>query len=387
MLMGREQRRYVIETVRAQIWEHWNRGLSISEITRVLPTRRISVGSIIRGHGGIAPPPRRRSSRALNSVERELICSGLPAGCSMREIARHLKRAPSTISREVKRHGGLMGYSGLRADERAWRRARRPRPCLLARHQGLRELVIQKLSIDWSPHQISGWLKKVYPDDETMRISHETIYRSLFIQARGVLKQQLAAHLRRRQSMRIPRAARHPRARSRIPDALCINQRPAHVEDRAIPGHWEGDLLCGDPSSQVATLVERKSRFLMLVKVPTKSSEDVVSALSTRVLKLPVELRGSLTWDRGIEMTAHKAFTLTTNMLVYFCDPRSPWQRGSNENTNGLLRQYLPKGHDLSIFSQEDLNGIARRLNERPRKTLDFYTPAQVLSQAIPLTG
>ncbi len=220
-----------------------------------------------------------------------------------------------------------------------------------------------------------------------MRVSHETIYRSWFIQARGVLKQQLAAHLRRRQSIRIPRAARNPRARSRIPDALCIGDRPPQVEDRANPGHWEGYLLCGDPSSQVATLVERKSRFLMLVKVPTKSTEDVVTALSTRVLTLPVELRGSLTWDRGIEMTAHKAFTLATSMLVYFCDPRSPWQRGSNENTNGLLRQYLPKGHNLSLFSQEDLNKIARRLNERPRKTLDFYTPVQVLSQAIPLTG
>jgi IS30 family transposase len=340
MLMSREQRSYVLEQVQTQIWDSWERGLSISEIARVLPTRRISVGSIIRGHGDIRPPPRRRSSRALSSGERELICKGLAAGCSMREIAGHLKRASSTVSREVKRHGGVMGYSGVRADERAWRRARRPRTCLLVRNHSLRELVVQKLSIDWSPHQISGWLKLAYPEDDSMRVSHETIYRTLFIRARGVLDTRLTQHLRRRQCMRIPRAARHPRARSRIPDAVCISERPAQVEDRATVGHWEGDLLCGDPTSQVATLVERKSRFLMLVKVPSsKSTNDVVASLSKHVLGLPTNLRRSLTWDRGIEMTNHKRFTHATNVPVYFCDPQSPWQRGSNENTNGLLRQ------------------------------------------------
>jgi IS30 family transposase len=337
--------------------------MSISQIARVLPTRRLSVGSIIHGHGGIRPPPRRRSKRALTSRARADL-QGVAAGCSMREIATHLRRAPSTIAREVKRHGGVMGYSGLRADERAWRRARRPRPCVLARNQRLRDLVIEKLSIEWSPHQISGWLKVAYPEDETMRVSHETIYRTLFIRARGVLDQQLTRHLRRHQRMRIPRAARHPRARSRIPDAVCISERPLQVEGRTIAGHWEGDLLCGDTSSQVATLVERKSRFAMVVKVPTKSSDEVVASLSKQVLKLPVALRRSLTWDRGIEMANHGDFTRATNAPVYFCDPQSPWQRGSNENTNGLLRQYLPKGHDLSIFTQEQLNAIATRLKE-----------------------
>jgi IS30 family transposase len=387
MLMSREQRRYVLNDVQRQIWDGWERGLSISEIVRVLPTRRISVGSIVRGHGGIRPKPRHRSTRALNSGERELICKGLAAGLSMREIARHLKRAPSTISREVKRHGGLMGYSGIRADESAWRRARRPRRCLLASNHQLRELVVQKLSIDWSPHQISGWLKVAHADDESMRISHETIYRTLFIRARGVLSTQLTQHLRRRQPIRIPRAARHPRARSRIPDALCINQRPSHVETRSTAGHWEGDLLCGNTSSQIATLVERKSRFLVLVKVPSKSTANVVTSLSRQVLSLPIDLRRSLTWDRGIEMTNHKAFTRSTNVPVYFCDPQSPWQRGSNENTNGLLRQYLPKGRDLSILSQEELDVIATRLNHRPRKTLDFRSPAEVLSQNVASTG
>lgn len=387
MLMSREQRRHVHEEVRAQIWDGWERGLSICEIVRVLPTRRISVGSIIRGHGGIRPSVRRRSSRALSAHERELICKGLAAGCSMREVARHLKRPASTITREVKRNGGVMGYSGLRADERAWTRARRPRSCLLARSYRLREVVIEKLSIDWSPHQISGWLKVAYPDDESMRISHETIYRTLFIKARGVLNPRLTSHLRRRQSIRIPRAARHPRARSRIPDAMCIDERPTEVEGRAIAGHWEGDLLCGDVSSQIATLVERKSRFVVLVKVPTKSSDDIARSLSEHVLRLPTDLRRTLTWDRGIEMARHKDFTCTTNMPVYFCDPQSPWQRGTNENTNGLLRQYLPKGQDLSIFSQEELTTIATRLNHRPRKTLDFRTPAEVLSQNVAFTG
>lgn len=387
MLMSREQRCYVLEAVQKQIWDGWARGLSISEIARVLPTRRISVGSIVRGHGGIRPQSQRRSARTLNASERELICKGLAAGLSMRAIARYLKRSPSTISREVKRHGGLMGYSGISADERAWRRARRPRRCLLASNFSLRELVIQKLSIDWSPHQISGWLKMAYPDDASMRISHETIYRTLFIRARGVLSSQLTRHLRRRQSLRIPRTARHPRARSRIPDAICISERPPQVENRATAGHWEGDLLCGDVSSQIATLVERKSRFLMLVKVQSKGTDDVVAPISQSFLSLPNTLRRSLTWDRGIEMTNHKAFTRTTSMPVYFCDPQSPWQRGSNENTNGLLRQYLPKGHDLSRLSQEELDVIATRLNHRPRRTLHFSTPAEVLSQNVASTG
>jgi IS30 family transposase len=319
--------------------------------------------------------------------EREEISRGLAAGCSMREIARHLQRAPSSISREVARHAGLHGYRAVIADERAWRRARRPKQCLLARHEALRQLVTQKLLIDWSPQQISGWLKLAYPDDETLRVSHETIYRSLFVQARGALKKELTAHLRRRRALRRSRnASTHPSKRGQIEDAVCISERPAQVEDRAVPGHWEGDLLCGTPSSQIATLVERKSRFVMLVKTPSKSTEQVVAALSKHVRKLPSQLRRSLTWDRGFELKAHKQFTLATQMQVYFCDPHSPWQRGSNENTNGLLRQYFPKGEDVSGYSQRQLDQIAMRLNQRPRETLGFRTPAQVLSLRVAST-
>jgi transposase, IS30 family len=299
----------------------------------------------------------------------------------MREIARHLRRAPSSISREVARHAGLLGYRAVIADERAWRRARRPKRCLLARHEALRQLVTQKLLIDWSPQQISGWLKLAYPDDETMRVSHETIYRSLFVQARGALKKELTAHLRHRRSLRRSRTAlSRPSPYGQIEDPVCISERPAQVEDRAVPGHWEGDLLCGDRQSQIATLVERKSRFVMLVRVPDRSTQRVVAALSKHVRKLPSELRRSLTWDRGFELKAHKRFTLATQMQVYFCDPHSPWQRGSNENTNGLLRQYFPKGQDVSGYSQRQLDQVAMRLNQRPRETLGFRTPAQVLS-------
>jgi transposase, IS30 family len=378
---------YMREAAQARIWEAWRGGLSASQIARVLGSHPMSVRHLISGQGGISPAIRRRSSRGLSAAERERITQGVAAGCSLREIARHLKRAASTISRELKRNGGALRYSGINADERAWRYARRPKACLLRRHHTLRELVIQKLSIDWSPQQISGWLKRAYPDDESMRVSHETIYRSLFIQARGVLRQELTAHLRRRQSLRIPQAARQSKSRGPIPDPVRISERPAQVEDRAIPGHWEGDLLCGGTDSQVATLVERQSRLVMVVKVATKSTQHVVPALTAQVMKLPGELRRTLTWDRGVEMVHHKRFTLATNMQVYFCDPSSPWQRGSNENTNGLLRQYLPKGEDLSVYSQKELDEIARRLNQRPRKTLDFRTPAEVFAQNVALTG
>ena len=246
-------------------------------------------------------------------------------------------------------------------------------------------MVTAKLLIDWSPQQISGWLSTAYPDDESMRVSHETIYRSLFIQARGALKKELTTHLRRGRSQRRARLiAPKP---STIVDAVSIRQRPADVEDRAIPGHWEGDLLCGSRSSQIATLVERKSRFVMLVKTPTKDTQLLVGALSKHVRKLPSQLRASLTWDRGSEMAGHKLLTLATQMQVYFCDPHSPWQRGSNENTNGLLRQYFPKGTDVSGFSQDHLDEVAMRLNQRPRKTLDFATPARVFALSVAQTG
>jgi IS30 family transposase len=378
---------YMRENLQGQVWDAWGRGLSIAQISRVLPTRLISARTLISAKGGIRPAPRRRSMRALSAVEREQIGEGLAAGCSLRTIAAHLKRAPSTISREIKRNLGVMRYSGLSADERAWRKARRPKKCLLAERPSLRDLVIQMLLLEWSPQQISGWLRTVYPHDPMMQVSHETIYRSLFIQSRGVLKQQLCAHLRRAQSMRRPRAARDPTLRSPIPDAVCIRARPAEVQDRAIPGHWEGDLLCGTDSTQIATLVERTSRFVMLVKMANRNPSEVAQALGQHVRVLPAELRRSLTWDRGLEMRKHKDFTLASQMQVYFCDPQSPWQRGTNENTNGLLRQYLPKATNLSSWSQEQLNEIALRLNQRPRKTLNFRIPAELLSSCVALTG
>ena len=383
--MNRVPKRSVSEATRALIWDRWGQGLNAARIARDLNVRKVRVHSVIHWHGGIRPPQRRRSERALKATEREAISRGLVAGCSMREIARHLQRAPSSISREIARCGGINRYRALHADQRAWWRARRPKRCVLARQEPLRQLVTAKLLIDWSPQQISCWLKKAYPDDESMRVSHETIYRSLFIQARGALKKELTAHLRRGRTLR--RARNVINRPPSIVDAVSIRQRPADVEDRAIPGHWEGDLLCGSGASQIATLVERKSRFVMLVKTPVKTSEVIVGALSKQVRKLPSQLRASLTWDRGSEMAAHKSFTLATKMQVYFCDPNSPWQRGSNENTNGLLRQYFPKSTDVSQFSQEHLDEIAMRLNQRPRKTLNYETPAYVFAQSVASTG
>jgi IS30 family transposase len=299
-----------------------------------------------------------------------------------------LQRAASTVSREVVRHGGRSLYRANEADHRAWKSAQRPKACLLARHRKLRRIVASKLILDWSPEQISGWLKRRYPSNESMRVSHETIYRSLFIQARGVLKKELIQHLRSKRLIRRSRQARTGgQSRGQIVDAISISERPAEIEDRAIPGHWEGDLLSGTGNSHIATLVERHSRFTILVKVPSKDTATVVDALTRQVRKLPASLRRSLTWDRGLEMAKHKSFTVATNVNVYFCDPQSPWQRGTNENTNGLLRQYFPRKTDLSGYSQADLDKVASRLNQRPRKTLGFQTPASKLQASVALTG
>jgi IS30 family transposase len=299
----------------------------------------------------------------------------------MREIARRLDRAASTVSREVRRHGGGPAYRAHDADCQAWGWALRPKRCLLAMKQNLRDTVASKLILDWSPEQISGWLKKRYPDNPSMRVSHETIYRSLFIQARGALKKELTGYLRSKRRIRRSRHA-SVHGHGRIIDAISIRERPAEAEDRAIPGHWEGDLLCGGKNSYIATLVERHSRFLMLIKLSGKDTSVVVAALSKHVRKLPSTLRRSLTWDRGLEMAKHKDFTVATDVQVYFCDPQSPWQRGTNENTNLLLRQYFPRGTDLSVHSQGHLDQIALRLNQRPRKTLGFQTPAGKLQAA-----
>jgi IS30 family transposase len=341
----------------------------------------------LKPHGGIRPAPRRRSRRVLSIDEREEISRGIAAGGSLRSIAARLHRAPSTISRELRRNGGLGRYRAAAADRRAWQRALRPKPCKLARHDQLRQLVAARLEENWSPEQIAGWLKHTYPGDEAYQVSHETIYRSLFVQARGVLKKDLQAHLR---SGRAIRRSRHASSkgdqRGSIVDAISIRERPASVEDRAVPGHWEGDLLCGSSNSYIVTLVERHSRYVLLAKVTNRDSRSVITALIEQAKRLPDELVKSLTWDRGKEMAEHKRFTLATDAAVYFCDPQSPWQRGSNENTNGLLRQYFPKGTNLSVHSQERLNEIARQLNQRPRKTLGYETPAERFEACVAMT-
>jgi IS30 family transposase len=321
-------------------------------------------------------------------AEREEISRAAAVGHSIRSIAARLQRSPSTISREFERNGGRAGYRAALADQAAWDRAHRPKPCKLVENRSLARVVSDKLKLRWSPEQVAGWLRKSHPRDESWHVSHETIYRSLFIQARGALKKELLEHLRRTRGMRRSRHHTQKTAtHGQITDAVSISERPASVEDRAVPGHWEGDLVFGGRNSQIATLVERQTRYLMLVKLTGKDTETVVNALIKNARKLPQELYKSLTWDRGKELAAHKRFTMATDIKVYFCDPQSPWQRGSNENTNGLLRQYLPKGIDISGYSQAQLNAMARQLNERPRKTLGYRTPAEMLSQTVALTG
>jgi IS30 family transposase len=367
------------------MWERWRQGERVSDIARALKIPFMSINYALRRHGGFSPPQRRRAAHCLTLAEREEISRGLVMGWSVREIARQLGREPSTISREVRRNGGRRSYRAATADQAAWVRAQRPKPCKLARQRRLRRIVAKRLQCGWSPEQIAGWLPRQYPQDESLRVSHETIYRSLFVQSRGVLKRELLKHLRSGRTLRHGRPA--PRDQGRIVDPVSIRERPAEAEDRAVPGHWEGDLLVGSPHSFVATLVERHTRYLMLVKLPDKRTETVVAALTDLVQRLPTELRKSLTWDRGGELADHKQFTVATDVQLYFCDPYSPWQRGSNENTNGLLRQYLPKRTDLSVYTQEELDGIARQLNERPRKTLDFQTPAEKLQECVATIG
>ena len=372
---------------KSDIWRRWKAGESLHEIGRAFDKPHSSIRCLLLPRGGIPPAARHRSPRVLTLAEREDISRGIASGSSIRKIASGLDRAASTVSREVTRHGGRPAYRAHEADNQAWDSALRPKRCLLAVNRKLRDRVASKLILDWSPEQISGWLKTEYADDGSMQVSHETIYRSLFIQARGVLKKELLDHLRSKRRMRRSRhASPSGQSRGQIIDALSIRARPGEVEERAIPGHWEGDLLSGAKNSYIATLVERHSRFAMLIKVPSKETEAVVAALSRHVRKLPATLRRSLTWDRGLEMAKHKDFTVATDVKVYFCDPQSPWQRGSNENTNGLLRQYFPKGTDLSPYSQAQLDQVSRRLNQRPRKALGFQTPASRLQESVAST-
>ena len=370
---------------REELWERWKRGEGLKAIGRVLGKPSSCIFSHLSASGGIRPPSRRRSRLALTLAEREDISRGLVAGRSVRSMALALGRAPSTVSREIVRNGGSRWYRAAAADKRAWKQALRPKPCKLAVHGQLRQAVAARLERNWSPQQIAGWLKRTYPGTEACQVSHETIYRSLYVQARGVLKKQLMQHLRSRRSIR---RSRHATQKGRqIANAVSIRERPASIEDRAVPGHWEGDLLCGSKNSNIVTLVERHSRYVMLAKVPNRETRTVVNALIRQARKLPDELYKSLTWDRGKELADHQRFTMETKIAVYFCDPQSPWQRGSNENTNRLLRQYFPKGTDLSVHSQARLNYIARELNERPRMTLGYQSPAERFQACVASTG
>lgn len=384
----RTKRRFYTAAESAEIWYRWRRGESLKSIGRAFRKHSSSIFSHLSPSGGIAPPQRRRSERALTLVEREEISRGLVNGRSLRQIASRLGRAPSTVSREVARNGGTGPYRAVISDRQAWRRALRPKPCKLVTHPPLQRLVEDRLLHNWSPQQIAGWLKISYPEDEAFWVSHETIYRTLYVQTRGALKKELTEHLRTHRPIR---RSRHSTAkadtRGQIPDAVSISERPGSAEDRAVPGHWEGDLVCGSKNSYIVTLVERHSRYVMLGKIPSRDTRTVVDALIKLAKKLPDHLYQSLTWDRGKELADHKRFTVATDVQVYFCDPHSPWQRGSNENTNRLLRQYFPKGTDLSVHSQARLNYVARELNERPRETLGFATPKERFQACVASTG
>lgn len=376
--MKYRRRVFFTDKQKSEIWDRWQRGESMNSIGRGFDRSSSSIYPLLARTGGIRPPDRVRSRLALTLIDREEISRGLRAKMSLRSIARSLNRSASTISREVRRNGGSAQYRATQSEAAAWERTQRPKRCKLAGNTYLCGAISAKLIRKWSPQQIAGWLMREHPDDEDKQISHETIYRSLFIQTRGVLKKELLAHLRATRAIRRSRHATMKRSGvGRFNDAVSIRDRPAEVEDRAVPGHWEGDLIAGSGNSFIATLVERNTRYVMLTKVGNKDSHSIIQALIKQSRKLPKELYKSLTWDRGTEMAGHKKFTLATKIDVYLCEPHSPWQRGSNENTNRLLRQYFPKGTDLSIHSQAKLSAIARQLNERPRMTLGYETPAE----------
>ena len=370
------------------LWTRWRRGETAVQISDLLGCHQATVTWVVGRAGGVRPRQRRRAARVLRLSEREEISRGVAQDESARSLARRLGRAPSTITREIERQGGRIAYRAGPADAAAWQRAQRPKRARLLQHPRLRRVVTAWLEADWSPQQIAVQLRRCYPDDPTMHLSHETIYRALYVQARGALKRALVAHLRRGHRYRRPRAAaRTNRGPGQLVDIVSIAERPASADARAVPGHWEGDLLLGKRGTQIATLVERQSRFVLLLRVAAADSATVVDALARRITRLPTALQQSLTWDRGKEMAQHRRFTVTTGVQVYFCDPQSPWQRGSNENTNGLLRQYFPKGADLSTVTQRQLDAVALKLNSRPRQTLDWHTPAEVLAATVATTG
>lgn len=381
------QRKHPSEAERVEMWRRWKAGEPTKAIAQALGRADGSIHTWIGKAGGFAPRPAKRAARALTLVEREEISRGISAGESMRSIARRIERDPGVVCREIHRNGGVKRYRAARADEAAWARAKRPQRDVLQQRPELAGQVAAKLLLCWSPQQIAGWLKREFAHDARMQVSHETIYRTLFVQARGALRKELTSYLRRRTVLRRPKNAADTSQRFQIREAISISQRPAQAEDRAVPGHWEGDLLFGGLRSHIATLVERRSRYVMLVKVAGKDSESVVDALTRHVQQLPQGLMRTLTWDRGSEMSRHRQFSVATDVQVYFCDPSSPWQRGTNENTNGLLRQYFPKGMDLTHVTQAELDRVADQLNGRPRMTLGYATPAQTLFQTVATTG
>src|SRR5688572_3056094 len=372
-------------TEKNDLWQRWLRGESYKTIAEALRRAPESVRRVVVAEGGVAPKPRRRSRLALTPAERGEISRGLARGLSLRSLARTLNRAPSTLSREIRRNQGRDGYRASRAEHRAWCQSCRPKPYRLASVPTLRRIVARKLAVQWSPQQIAHWLRHAFPSDADMHVSHETIYRSLFVQSRGLLKQTLLKQLRRPRKMRRSRLAA-PIGQRKM-DIVSIRELPAVGADRAVPGHWEADLLVGAGPSHIATLVERQSRYVMLLRLPTKDARTLERALSRRIRRLLSGLVKSLTVDRGGEFAFHRQFTVATNVKVYFCDPQSPWQRGSNENTNGLLRQYFPRSMNLSPLTQAKLDAIALRLNTRPRMTLGYQTPAAKLAEIVASIG
>jgi len=374
------------EPTKNRVWELLGAGLDCPSVARSLGMNVDAVRAVEAETGGVRPRPRRSSKRVLSFQEREEISRGLAEGATLTDIAEALGRAVSTISREVAHNGGRDKYRALRADRRAWQCARRPKAAKLTTCPRLKKEVERLLEERFSPRQISKWLVREHPGDLELRVSHETIYQSLYVQGRGALRKELHQALRSGRAIRRPQARRAIKRQSRIPEMVMISERPAEVEDRAVPGHWEGDLIVGSKASRIGTLVERRTRFVMLLKLQNGTAEEMCQAMTRRIKTLPAELRGSVTWDQGNEMALHREFTIATGVQVYFCDPKSPWQRGSNENTNGLLRQYFPKGTDLSVHSQAELNRVARQLNGRPRETLGWFTPTEKMREVVATT-
>jgi len=374
---------------RETIWDMREAGVPVKRIAKHLGRQNSSLRMFIADHGGTRPSGRERSELRLSLEEREEISRGLAAGLSIRAIATGLGRSPSTVCREVNANGGRRSYRALQADRGAEKRALRPKRAKLSQCRRLPGTVERELEALWSPQQISSWLAETYPDNPEMQVSHETIYQSLFVQSRGALRKELHACLRTGRAMRRAKAyTKGGVGQGQLTNMVMISERPSEVKDRAVPGHWEGDLIFGKRMTTIGTLVERHSRYVILLKLPNgHGAEAVRKAMTKRILTLPAQLRRSITWDQGKEMAEHVQFTVDTGVQIYFCDPKSPWQRGSNENTNGLLRQYLPRSSDLSQCTQRELDAIARSLNTRPRQTLGWMTPSKAFADAVAMTG